>query len=126
MGQLTAQDLLSKSNLKIEKVDLGEGNFVFVKQMTAREHDKYTSLMVKKVLDDKGVVVSYENDVTDFSSKLAVCTVCDAEGNLLFTEADVELLATTISTKMLKVIVEVASELNKVDDENKKKERVKK
>lgn len=125
MGQLTAQDLLSKSNLKIEKVDLGEGNFVFVKQMTARERDKWQASMVKQKSNEKGELEGFENDLTDFSSKLAVFTVCDANGVLLFSENDIDSLATSISAKMLGIIVEAASVLNKVSDEV-KKDRVKK
>jgi len=126
MGQLTAQDLLSKSNLKIEKVDLGEGNFVHVKQMTARERDKWQGMMVKPKTNDKGEVIEgYDNDLSDFSTKLAVFTVCDEKGDLLFTEYDIDKLATSISAKMLGIIVEAASVLNKVSEEG-KKERVKK
>ena len=54
MKLLTREGLLKKEKLRKEEVDLGECEFVFVRQMTGRERDRFEQSLVKEVMDDKG------------------------------------------------------------------------
>lgn len=119
MGLLTREDLLTKEKLDIVKVELGEGKFVFVRQMTGRERDQFEQSMLKKHRDAKGNVLSYEQVTEDFRAKLAVCTVCDEEGKLLLRTTDIAALSSNMSAKTLETIITKAQELNKITEEDK-------
>ena len=90
---MTREQLLKKEKLTIEKVSLGKGEFVYVREMTGRERDRFeNSVLAKEVKDSKGNIVSYERSLDDFRAKLAVNTVCDENGNLILNPDDYETL----------------------------------
>jgi len=121
MGLLNRETLLKKEMLEIRKVDLGKGDFVYVRQMTGRERDQFEQSLVnmkqKKV--GRRTEIDVEQNLSDFRAKLSVCTVCDVEGNLLLTMDDYETLSTHMSAARLEAIVNVAQELNSISEEDK-------
>lgn len=121
MKELNRTALLAKEELEKVQVDLGKGEFVYVRQMTGRERDNFEQSLLKKNKDAKGAVIGYEQATEDFRAKLAVCTVCDKEGKAIFLPTDYSLLSQNISAKRLEMIIKVANELNaitEVDKEN--------
>ena len=116
---MTREALLQRDELKIEKVELSRG-YVYVREMTGHEKDIWEQSMLKqKPSGDKNKPVEYETTLEDFRAKLAVVSVCDAEGNLLFEQKDVKLLNKMMSASNIEKIVEVAQRLNAVTDKDK-------
>ena len=111
--------LLQKEELERVKVDLGKGEFVYVKQMTGHERDNFEQSLLKKNKDSKGTVIGYEQATEDFRTKLAVVTVCDEDGKLLFFPEDYVLLSRNMSAKRLEIIINAAQKLNAISEEDK-------
>lgn len=118
MGLLDKKALLTKEVLDKVKVDLGKGDFVYVRQMTGRERDKFEQTLIK---ENKNAEGGFEKALDDFRAKLAVCTICDADGNLLLTPADAPTLSQCMSAARLEKIVSQAQELNKISEEDREK-----
>ena len=116
---LDRKALLSKEKLDIEKVDLGNDRIVYVKQMTGVERDKFEKSLLKEKTDKKGVIVGFDQATDNFRAKLAVCTVCDAEGNLLLQPEDAERLGQVMSAYTLEKIVNAAQKINAISAEDK-------
>ena len=114
MKFLNRESLLAKEDLEIIEVDLGKGEGVYVRQMTGYERDLWERSIVE--VDAKGNV---ERKADDFRAKLAVCTVCDKEGKLVFKVIDSKALSRSMSAARLEKIVEVAQRLNKITEEDK-------
>jgi hypothetical protein len=110
--------LLEKETLKIEKVDLGGGDFVHVRQMTGRERDRFERSLLLEVEDRKGNV-TYKRALEDFRAKLAVNTLCDEKGDNLMEPTDADVLSQHMSAARLERIVDKAQELNKISEEDK-------
>lgn len=117
MGFLSKKELLQKRPPKVQKVDMGGDDFVFVKQMTGRERDAFESLIIEKTTVDGKVV--YNQVLDAFRARLAVCSLCDEAGELLFSLADVDQLNESLSAAQLQAIVEASQELNKISTEAK-------
>jgi hypothetical protein len=116
---LNRELLLQRDELKIEKVELTRGH-VFVREMTGREKDIWEQSMLKqKASGDKNKAVEYETTLEDFRAKLAVVTVCDAEGNLLFEPKDVKTLNKMMSATNIERIVNIAQKLNAITEKDK-------
>ena len=111
--------LLTKEELKVEKVEFENGDFVYVRQMTGRERDTFEQSLLKKNRDSKGTVISYEQSTEDFRAKLAVVTVCDENGKLVFNPLDYGILSINMSAKRLEKIVNEAQKLNAISEEEK-------
>lgn len=118
MPLLSRKELLQKELLQVVKVDLGGDEFVFVKQMTGRDRDRFEQSILKEKTSDKGVI-SYERNIEDFRAKLAVLTVCDEEGNLLLKPEDFPTLSANMSAARLERIIEEAQRINKISKEDK-------
>jgi len=119
MSILDSSALLKKQVLQVEKVDLGDGDFVFVREMTGRDRDNFEQSLTTAKRDVKGVVIGYEQALGDFRAKLAVLTLCDAAGELLLTPADISALSQNMSIRRLEKIVEASQKLNKITEEDK-------
>jgi ABC-type ATPase involved in cell division len=119
METLSRNLLLAKEELEKVKVDLGKGEFVYVRQMTGRERDNFEQSLIKEKKDTKGNVVSYDRALGDFRAKLAVVTVCDEAGKGLFLPDDYSLLSQNMSAKRLELIVNAAQKLNAISEEDK-------
>ena len=116
MALLNREALLKKETLKIQKVDLGNEEFVFVREMTGREKGVFEQSLTKKIYDSKGKLDHVEQDLSDARAKLAVCALCDEEGNLLLKPSDYEALSMGMSAFKLEKIAEAATELNQVTE----------
>lgn len=116
---LTREVLLQKDDLKVEKVELSKG-YVFVREMTGHEKDVWEQSMLKqKPSGNKNKGVEYETTLEDFRAKLAVVTVCDADGNLLFKPEDAKVLNKMMSATNMERIVTAAQKLNAISEEEK-------
>lgn len=119
MSELLSRDLLlQKDDLQIEKVELSRGH-VFVREMTGKEKDIWEQSMLKQTGGGGRGKVEYETTLEDFRAKLAVVTVCDSEGNLLFKPTDVKLLNASMSASNMEKIVNVAQRLNAISEKDK-------
>lgn len=124
---LSRGDFLSaSSNLKRELVDVEElGGSVYLRELSAKQILEYNERIKKLQADDFSLTPS--NSVVLMASLISM-TACNSEGELLFTEADIQALAEnnlnlliTLSAKALEVsgmgnaaVNEVTSELKKV------------
>lgn len=111
--QLNRKALL-KRELDIVQVDLGNDEFVYVKQMSGRDRDLFDKSLTKEIKNDKGEVERFERDLDGFRAKLAVVTVCDEKGELLLSPEDVETLNKNMGLRRLEKIADAASKLNKL------------
>ncbi len=115
---LSREKLLEKEELERVLVDLGEGECVYVRGMTGRERDQFEKTLMKETKDSKGKI-DYERNLGDFRAKLAVNTVCDEKGVLIFQPQDYEILSVNISALRLEKIVNEAQKLNAITEEDK-------
>jgi hypothetical protein len=118
MGQLDKKSLLKKEELPIEKVDLGGGDFVYVKSMTGHERDQFEQLTLKQKLDEKGTFKGFEQVNDDFRAKLVVMTVCDEKGNLLLEPKDFLELSINMGITKLEKIMMASLNLNKITEKD--------
>lgn len=116
MAILNRDALLKKEELETKKVDLGKGDFVYVRQMSGFEKEAFEHSIID--FDKEGKV---ERKSEDFRAKLAVCTVCDGDGKLILKQADIKVLSRSMSAARLTKIADVASEMNKLDEESTEK-----
>lgn len=119
MALLDKKKLLAKEELEIVKVQLNKDDFVFVRQMTGRERDRWEQSLRTKIRNDKGEVTGGEINLDDFRAKLAVNTVCDDKGTLLLEPSDYAALSQNKSAKTLETIINVAQKLNKISEKDK-------
>jgi len=113
---LDGKALLKKEDLTIEKVNLGKDEYVFVRQMTGRERDRFEQSLIK---ENKNAPGGYDKALDDFRAKLAVCTVCDGAGKLLLGPLDYSLLSQNMSAARLEKIVNKAQKLNAITEVDK-------
>lgn len=119
-GVLLNRDaLLAKEELEVVKVELGKGEFVYVRQMTGRERDSFEQSLIKETKDNKGQVTGYDRALGDFRAKLAVVTLSDEKGNLILELKDYPLLSQRMSARRLELIVNAAQKLNAISEEDK-------
>lgn len=116
---LNREQLLQKEVLAIEKVDLGNGQFVYVREMNGRERDRFEQSLVKEKKDTRTGAVTVERSLEDFRAKLAVCTVCDEKGNAIFLPGDAAILSQNMGARKLETIVNAAQKLNKISEQDK-------
>jgi hypothetical protein len=119
MGFLSKEKLLTKQPLKVEKVEFENGDYVFVREMTGRDRDNFEQSVMKERRDAKGDIKGYDQILTDFRAKLAVTTLCDETGDLIFKPGEAGKLSECISITNLEKIVEKASNLNKITPKDK-------
>jgi len=113
MAFLGKEKLLVQAELEIKQVMFKNGDWVYVREMTGKERNNFENSIMRQEKDANGVFQMVQK-LDNFRSKLAVCTLCDEEGNLLFTMLDVERLSEAISATMLEEIVKVAQSMNAI------------
>lgn len=119
MAFLNREKLMQRQPLRIEKVVVDEqGNYVYVRQMTGRERDSFELSLLRERRDEKGKFDHYDNAVEDFRSKIAVNTVCDEQGNLLFKPEEYKIIGENLTAAQLERIITVAQEINKISKED--------
>lgn len=111
MGLLGKEQLLTKVALEVKQVTFKNGNWVFVREMTGKERNSFENSIMKQEKDSNGVMQLVQK-LDNFRGKLAVCTVCDEAGELLFTMADADKLSESLSASMLEEIVKEAQIMN--------------
>jgi len=114
---LGRNDLLTRGKLKTELVDLGDGESVYVREMTGREKNQFEQSCMKQV--KKGDKTEFIPTLDDFKAKLAVFTCCDGAGMNLFEANDFQKLSMNISAAKLERIIIIAEKLNKISDADK-------
>jgi len=119
MGLLNRKQLLTKEKLQVVKVNLGKDDFIFVKQMTGGERDRFEQSLLRQVKDNKGLVTGFESVTENFRAKLSVVTVCDETGKLLLAAGDFHILSDSMSAAKLEKIVNEAQKLNAITEEDK-------
>lgn len=116
MALLTRDKLLEKKKFKIEKVDLGDGDFVYVREMSGYDKNVFELSMMKENRDAKGTV-TYTQDLHNFRGKLLVNTLCDEHGTLLLGPDDSVALAKAKDAILLERLADAAQKLNAIGDE---------
>ena len=109
---LSKTDILAAKDIKIEEISVPEwGGSVFVKEMTGAERDKYES----SILEIKGgnQTVNLQNA----RAKLAAFTICDENGNRIFSEADISALASKSATALQRIF-EKAMSLSRIGEKD--------
>jgi len=119
MGLFNRKQLLEKEKVQIVKVELGEDNYVYVRQMSGRERDHFEQSLIKAVKNAKGQVETIEQSLEDFRAKLAVATLCDETGNMLLLPGDIALLSQNMSAVSLDKIVTEAQKINHLTEADK-------
>lgn len=110
MAFLNRTELLKKDIFKIERVDLPNGDYVFVRQMNAKMKDSLESSIM--VVTEKGDNIEFTKDLTGFRAKLVALCVCDEEGNSILSLKDAAVLAENKSSETLEIIANKISALN--------------
>jgi hypothetical protein len=110
---LTKEKLLQRQELQLVKVNLGNGDHVFVREMTARERDEYE---ISLLPDEEG----QERDMSDFRARLAVRCLCNDKGNLILSVKDAQTLSNNMGAARMRLIAEAAGKLNKLPIEDQK------
>lgn len=109
-GALKAADIrkaFMKPTMKTKTITLpGLGIAVTIMEMDAGRLEKYEALLVKT--DDHGKV---ERALDNINAKLAVMSIVDDQGQLVFTAEDVEMLAHSYG-KDIKLIANTAATLS--------------
>ena len=117
MTVLNRESLLKKEELKVVKVDLGNKEIVYVRQMTGRERDQFEQLFLMKI--KKAGKIDYEQTLDDFRAKLAVNTLCDEKGVKILNPADYSTLSENMGAIRLMKIADAAGKLNGISEEDK-------
>lgn len=110
MAFLDRKALLQKEEFKIERIDLPNGDHVFIRQMSAKMKDDLENSVMKKIFKDGQF--NYEQDLSGFNAKMAAISLCDEEGTLLLSLKDANILAENKPASMIDLIANKASELN--------------
>jgi len=113
MGLLSRDAMLERVMPTIERVDFGDGDFIFVRQMFASERDSLEKLVI--VQNEEG---EYKQALDHYRAKLVVHVACDEEGNNLFETDDWQQLSEAMTARRMEQIVNVAQRLNKITDED--------
>src|SRR5690625_2150066 len=110
---LTRDAILAADDLEKELVPVPEwGGAIYVRGMSGTERDAFESSLVQERTIRKGrrQETTRETDLRNFRAKLCARTICDAEGKLLFNEADINALGNKSAAALTRV-VEVARRL---------------
>lgn len=118
MKTLTAEQILSANDVKLELVEVPEwGGAVYVRQMSARAREEFDSLLIG---DGDGE----ELDTKNVRARVVALTACDETGKPIFTIDQAESLAEK-SNEAIDRVYDKAAGLNKLrkkDNEVEKKE----
>ena len=112
MAILTKDQILKANDIKIEKLEVPEwGGTIFVRGLSGTERDKFEASIIEQ--RGKNQTINMKN----IRAKLAVMSICDEKGNLLFEEADIFELAKK-SAVALNRVFDKASDLSGLSNED--------
>jgi hypothetical protein len=101
---LSREQILAAKDQEVKKISVPEwGGEVYIRPMSSRDRDKYEAEII--AMRSSGKI--YEN----LRARLAVRSVCDSDGNLIFKDEDVELVGSK-GAAALNRIFSAASKLN--------------
>ena len=112
MEGLSKAEFEAGSALRVEPVpapEYGEGKCVFVRVMSGQGRYDFSEGRYTEKKKDNPVA---------FDAALTAYTVCDEQGNLLFSQADIPALAKNQSGVLLARISETAAKLNMLGEQN--------
>lgn len=110
MKLLTKQDILSKDDLKKEKVEIPEWEgFVYISELSADARDEFEQFMIA----ERNKLQSKKNEYVHIRAGLAAATLVDEKGQRLFSFNDLIELGKK-NGKALDRIFDVANKLNKI------------
>jgi len=113
MGLLTKDQLLKADELQMKKVHLDGEDFVYVREMTAREKDRFEQSLMTEVQNEDGTI-EYKSNPEDYKAKLLSNTICDEQGNLLLDPDDIPTLSQNKGASKLEKLANVANSLNRI------------
>jgi len=111
MAFLNRDMLLQERKLAVERVDLDNGDFVYVREMTGAQREAYEFSLFREERGKSGsieLVPQREN----WRAKLLVQTLCDENGNLILSPDDAGKLNRCLGAAMLNKLADIASRLN--------------
>lgn len=113
MKELTKEDILNSADINIQPMDVPEwGGTIYIKSMSGKERDEFeASIKTYEVTPTGKDKSTTKVDIKGLKVILISLVVCDKEGKLLFTRADVDKLNQK-SAKPLQNVFEKAQELN--------------
>jgi len=110
---LSREDILNVKDISIEEVEVPEwGGSIYVKSMTGTERDAFEASIVRANSRSGKANVNMEN----IRAKIAANTICDENGELLFTKHDITVLGNK-SASALQRVFEVAQRLSGITEE---------
>jgi len=118
MKTLDKKALLTRQAIKVVPVELDNGEGVYVRSMMAFEKDLFEQSLRKEVKNEKGET-DFVLSLGNFRAKLAVNTICDEKGVLLFSPEDYMDLAKNMLASRLEKIVDEAQKLNAITEKDK-------
>ena len=102
---LTREQILAINDAQTESIDCPEwGDNIFIRVMSGTERDRFEALHVK-------------DPTKDFRARLAVATVCDSVGQLLFSHDDIDAVSAK-SSVVLDRIFSKAVKLNGISSQD--------
>jgi len=106
---LTKEQILSANDLDVEKMSIPEwGGDVYIRPLSSRDRDRWES----QVATTTGKI-TYDN----LRAKLVARSICDEQGNLLFSDSDVEALGNKSAAAMQRIFNRLL-EINTITDED--------
>lgn len=125
---ITKELLLStQDELAIEKVELKNAKgevrgHVFVREMMSKAKDTWEASMRKEmpaIGGARGAQPELKMNLVDYRVKLAICTLCDEKGVLLFSmdKPTIKALGEKISASNMEAIADAANKLNVITPE---------
>jgi hypothetical protein len=112
MAILTRDQILSSADLEKQLVSVPEwGGDVCVRSLTGAERDKFESGMIEQRGKSQSV------NLLNIRAKLAAMTICDEDGQRIFTDLDVKALAEK-SALALNRVFEIARKLSGLAEED--------
>lgn len=102
-----------KPKLKVLKVKLTEGKYIYVREITASEQKHVNEYSFIK--DSSGEVTSV--DKMKYNERLVAVSICDKDGQSLLTEEDYRLVGDHFSTSDLTIILLKSIEVNRFNED---------
>lgn len=116
MACLSKDKIQAANDVKMEKVlvpEWADGDpeaYVMVRTMTAGQRDKWEESNLVRTGDGRKLE-NYQTNLKDYRARLCVASMCDDEGQHLFTMSDVEILSSK-SSEPIDRIVAVSQRIN--------------
>lgn len=109
---LNKEEILQAQDLPTELVSIPEwGGDVYVRGMTGAERDKWEASIVQTRGKDQTL------NMVNIRAKLASITICDEQGNRLFTDADIARLSAKSAHALQRVFL-VAQKLSGIGEDD--------